>query len=71
MISASVAAFGRPIYARIWAPLLWARGAAVGFARAACAFAFDFFYGAALVLPPAAVFGAPRRSLLLAGSLLR
>ena len=27
------------------------------FARAACAFAFDFSFGAALVLPPAAVFG--------------
>jgi hypothetical protein len=58
-ISATVAPFGRPINARIWAPWLWARGAAVGFARAACAFAFDFFYGAALVLPPAAVFGLP------------
>jgi hypothetical protein len=59
LISASVAPFGRPINARIWAPLLWARGAAVGFARATCALAFDFFDGAALVLPPTAVFGLP------------
>jgi len=38
--------------------LLWARGAAVGFARAACAFAFDFFYGAALVCRPLLFLGS-------------
>jgi hypothetical protein len=59
-----VAPWDRPINARIWAPLLAARGAAAFLARAdwaACG-AFDFLFGAPWVLPPAAVFwrcGAP------------
>ncbi len=49
--------------ARIWAPLLSARGAAALFARAAFAFAFDFFFGGNFVLPSRR-FRALRRSLL-------
>jgi hypothetical protein len=62
MISARVAPLARPIIARIFAPLLSARGALVFFAGAGFPALAPFFGAAALVLPPLAAFwplGAP------------
>src|SRR5712691_1550522 len=59
MISASVAPLARPIIARIFAPLLSARGILASFARTGLAAflpATAFFFGAFLAFPPLAVF---------------